>query len=173
MGERVEKAFEKLPPLVPHGQTLQAAVSVENCWEEESYGGPGRGLEEYWSGRGFEVRDDVLYDVPYGFLGLTEERLLLAKQTLFGSLKAKHLVLETEAEECGLVWYDRTLGTVRGGYRFLHLTFPEGTFGTARVHLLGSPARSYREVVIAAADTFVAQFGGRGTHVPDPPDEWP
>jgi hypothetical protein len=170
---RAEKAFEKLPPLVPPGQSLQAAVSVENCWSEESHGGAGRGLETYWRAQGHDVREDLLYDVPYGFLGLTEERLLLAKQRLFGSLKQKHLVLDVPAEECSAVWYDRVLGTMRGAHRFLHLTFPGGKFGTARVHLLGSPAGSYRDVVIAAADGFVAQLGQRATHIEEPPDDWP
>lgn len=172
MGERVEKAFEKLVPLVPHGQTLQAAASTENYWGQDT-GGAARGLEAYWTAQGREAWDDVFRDVPYGFLGITEERLLVAKQKLFGSLTPKQLVLEAELEECGVVWYDRTMGKMRGAHRFLHLTFPEDRFGTARVHMLGSTAGGYRDVVIAAADAVVAQFGERATHVADPPDEWP
>ena len=168
MGTNYEMASGKLAPFVPAGTSFVVAVPIRDAWGDTSESTSSRlsgALEAYLEARDLDPQDDILRHVGNGWLGLTDDQILVARQKLFGSLKPKHLLVDLPKDAARVEWYDADRESRLGGKRVLVLSLDDGRFAIVVIWLPNHGKDSYVEELREAAEAVVDWLGEAATDI--------
>lgn len=169
MGKNFDKASEKLAPFVATGQPFVVAVPIRDAWSDDGTSSTlSQSLSRYLDEQGLDPRDDLLRRIGTGWLGLTDDQILIAKEKLFGALKPKHLLVDALRDACRVEWYDTDRDSKVGGSRDLVLSLDDGRFAIVVIWLPTFGKESYTEELREAANAVIEWFGQRATQIAEP-----
>jgi hypothetical protein len=126
-------------------------------------------LGGYLERRGLRPADDALARMPYGWLGLTDRTLIVARQRRwFGSLGPQHVVVEASRETCTAEWYDVATDTRFAGRRYVIVFLGGGRFASFKLGIPRSGRDEYVAALQAGAAGTVEWFGMQATRIDVP-----
>ncbi len=159
-----EQPARKMAPVIHPDERLLAAAQYEHgaqkSWRSSEFA-------RFAEALGLEPEADLAHPRrEYGYLGVTNERLILADSPFFGSVKHKHVYLEAPIEQCAITWYD-SAGMFNFEARMMLFQLPGHRFASVAVRTRwpGMFGNTQNEAIRALVDGVVQAFGDRATQI--------
>lgn len=155
-----EQPRKKLVPLMGAGEELLAAVQFEHLNTGTTRN---QRLAAFAEALGLDSSRDLAWEkrAVYGYLGVSTQRLVVAKSPMFWKVKPKHVFIEAPISQCRMHWYDFEGGIASG--RAMLVQAPHGRFASMSIALrwLGQFGHGQEEALRENADAVVRAFGAQ------------
>jgi hypothetical protein len=162
-----EQPARKMAAVLAPGERLLAAAQYEHAAQRNWRSGV---FARFAEALGLPPDDDLAHArKEYGYLAVTDRRLILADSPFFGSVRRRHVYVEEPAGDCRLTWYDAS-GSFKLQARLMMFHLPGGRFASVMVRTAwpGIFGRGQHEALLGVVNGVVLAFADRATEIQEP-----